>query len=111
MTKDLDTCFQHSCHRITTRDKYRTTNNGLAEISATKHKSGPKKISVAEEICGRIFYKFIKKWQKSGQIFSKYVLHIKMQDILLNPLMFSTFFNIEQQDSFLNIFISASENR
>jgi hypothetical protein len=41
----------------------------LAEILAAKHKSGPKKISAARQISGRIFYKFSKKWQKRGRTF------------------------------------------
>jgi hypothetical protein len=43
----------------------------LAEISAAKHKSGPKKISAAGQISGRIFYKISKKWQKRGRTFSE----------------------------------------
>jgi hypothetical protein len=49
----------------------------LAEISAAKHKSGPLKISAAGRNCGRMFGRFLKKWQKSGQTFIVCVLHIK----------------------------------
>jgi hypothetical protein len=40
-----------------------------AEISAAKRKSGPRKISAAEKIRGRILRRFPKKWQKRGQTF------------------------------------------
>jgi hypothetical protein len=44
---------------------------------AAKHKSGPIKISAAGRNSGRIFGRFLKKWQKSGQTFLVCVLHIK----------------------------------
>jgi hypothetical protein len=40
-----------------------------AKISAAKHKSGPRKISAAEKIRGRIFCRITQKWQKRGRTF------------------------------------------
>jgi hypothetical protein len=45
-----------------------------AEISAAKRKSGPRKITAAEKIPGRIFCRFDEKWQKRGRTFLTYVL-------------------------------------
>jgi hypothetical protein len=56
----------------------------LAEISAAKHKSGPKKILAAGQISGRIFYKISKKWQKRGRTFSEACSEYKRLDFYRN---------------------------
>jgi hypothetical protein len=54
-----------------------------AEISAAKHKSGPRKISAAEKIRGRIFCRITEKWQKRARTL-KVCFSLKILDNLQN---------------------------